>query len=149
MKLENTTDQQILLNLLNAFNKGTEAVLSLFAPMATVEYPYARSLGSAYQLTMDDYRKHLDNILGDMPDIIFTGLTVYPLNEPDSYWAEFHGETTVPATGALYQQDYVVNFRLENGKFIYYKEYWNVLPVLKTLMGKEQAQQIIDKPIIY
>lgn len=147
MTLENTTGHQILLNLLSAFNQGTEAVLSLFDPMATVEYPYARSLGSAYQLTMDDYRKHLDNILGDMPDIIFTGLTVYPLNEPDSYWAEFHGETTIPTTGVLYQQDYVVNFRLENGKFIYYKEYWNVLPVLKALMGREQAQQIINKPI--
>ena len=147
MTLENTTGHQILLDLLNAFNKDTATVLSLFDPGATVEYPYARSLGSAYYLTMDDYRKHLDNILGDMPDIIFTGLTVYPLNEPDSYWAEFHGETTVPTTGALYQQDYVVYFRLENGKFIYYKEYWNALPVLKTLMGKEQAQQIIDKPI--
>ena len=147
MTLENITGHQILLNLLSAFNQDTEAVLSLFDPLATVEYPYARSLGSAYQLTMDDYRKHLDNILGDMPDIIFTGLTVYPLNEPDSYWAEFHGETTVPSTGALYQQDYVVNFKLENGKFIYYKEYWNVLPVLKALMGREQAQQIINKPI--
>lgn len=147
MTLKNTTGHQILQNLLYAFNKDTATVLSLFDPGATVEYPYARSLGSAYQLTMDDYRKHLDNILGNMPDIIFTGLTVYPLNEPDSYWAEFHGETTVPATGALYQQDYVVNFRLENGKFIYYKEYWNVLPVLQVLMEKDQAQQIIDKPI--
>jgi hypothetical protein len=75
--------------------------------MATVEYPYAKALGSAYQLTMDDYRKNLDNILANMPDIIFTGLIVYPLQEPGSYWAEFHGETTVPATGALYQQDVV------------------------------------------
>ena len=147
MTLENTTGHQILLDLLNAFNKDTATVLSLFDPGAIVEYPYARSLGSAYYLTMDDYRKHLDHILEDMPDIIFTGLTIYPLQEPDSYWAEFHGETTVPATGALYQQDYVVNFRLENGKFIYYKEYWNVLPVLTTLMGKEQAKKIIDKQI--
>jgi len=145
MTTENTTGHQILLNLLNAFNKDTETVLTLFNPGATVEYPYAKSLGTPHQLTMDDYRKHLDNILGDMPDIIFTGVIVYPLQEPDSYWAEFHGETTVPATGALYQQDYVVNFRLENGKFIYYKEYWNVFPVLTTLMKKEQAQQIIDK----
>ncbi|MCX2431658.1 MULTISPECIES: nuclear transport factor 2 family protein [unclassified Pedobacter] len=147
MTSENTTGHQILLSLLSAFNQDTATVLSLFDPKATVEYPYAKSLGSAYQLTMDDYRKHLDHILGDMPDIIFTALNVYPLKEPDSYWAEFHGETTVPATGALYQQDYVVNFRLENGKFIYYKEYWNVLPVLSTLMRKEQAQQIIDKHI--
>ncbi|KEQ29370.1 hypothetical protein N180_07430 [Pedobacter antarcticus 4BY] len=144
MALENTPGQQILLNLLDAFNKDTQTVLSLFDPTATVEYPYAKSIGSAYRLTMDDYRRHLDNILPDMPDIIFSELNVYPLAEQDSYWAEFHGETTVPATGDLYQQDYVVHFRLESGKFIYYKEYWNVLPVLKTLMGKDKAQQIID-----
>lgn len=145
METENTAGHQILLHLLNAFNRDTESVLALFNPKAIVEYPYAKSLGSAYHLTMDDYRKHLDNILGNMPDIIFTGVNVYALKEQDSYWAEFHGETTVPTTGALYQQDYVVNFKLEKGKFSYYKEYWNVLPVLKALMGKEQVQQIIDK----
>ena len=147
MALENTLGQQNLLNLLDAFNKDTETVLSLFDPTATVEYPYAKSIGSAYRLTMNDYRKHLDNMLPDMPDIIFSGITVYSLAEPDSYWAEFHGETTVPTTGELYQQDYVVHYRLVNGKFIYYKEYWNVLPVLKTLMGNEQAKHIIDNHI--
>ena len=147
MALQNTPGQQILLNLLAAFNKDTQTVLSLFDPTATVEYPYAKSIGSAYRLTMNDYRKHLDNMLPDMPDIIFSEITFYPLAEPDSYWAEFHGETTVPTTGDLYQQDYVVYYRLVNGKFIYYKEYWNVLPVLKTLMGNEQAKHIIDNHI--
>lgn len=72
MALQNTPGQQILLNLLAAFNKDTQTVLSLFDPTATVEYPYAKSIGSAYRLTMNDYRKHLDNMLPDMPDIIFS-----------------------------------------------------------------------------
>lgn len=147
MAIEETKGYQILRDLLHAFNKDTETVLALFNLEAMVEYPYAKSLGKSYLLTMEDYRKHLDSILKNMPDINFTGLKVYPLQEQDCYWAEFHGETLVPKTGALYQQDYVVNFKLENGKFNFYKEYWNVLPVLKALMGKEQAQQIIDKPI--
>lgn len=147
MATEETKGHQILRDLLNAFNKDTKTVLALFNPEAIVEYPYAKSLGIPYRLRMDDYRKHLDNILGSMPDIAFTGLQVYTLQEQDCYWAEFHGETTVPKTGALYQQDYVVSFKLENGRFSLYKEYWNVLPVLKALMDKEQAQQIIDNPI--
>jgi ketosteroid isomerase-like protein len=147
MAIKETKGYQILRDLLNAFNEDTETVLALFNPEAIVEYPYAKSLGLPYHLTIDAYRKHLNNILNNMPDITFTGLQVYTLQEQDCYWAEFHGETTVPQTGALYQQDYVVNFKLENGRFSFYKEYWNVLPVLKALMGKEQAQQIIDNPI--
>ncbi|MFC3560257.1 nuclear transport factor 2 family protein [Pedobacter jamesrossensis] len=144
MAIEQTKGYQILQDLLNAFNEDTETVLALFNPEAIVEYPYAKSLGMSYYLTMDDYRRHLDNILGNMPDITFIELQVYKLQEQECYWAEFHGETTVPQTGALYQQDYVVNFKLENGKFSHYKEYWNVLPVLNALIGKEQAQQILD-----
>lgn len=142
--MEDTAGYQILHELLIAFNRGPETVLALFNPGAIVAYPYAKSLNLPYHLTMDDYRKHLTSILDHMPEIAFTGLQVYTSQEKGCYWAEFHGETTVPQTGALYQQDYVVNFKLENGKFSFYKEYWNVLPVLKSLMGKEEAQRIID-----
>ncbi len=64
--------------------------------------------------------------------------------QTDSYWAEFRGQTTVPLTNALYTQQYVVHFTLRGGKFSTYKEYWNVLPVLQTLLGKEDAQRILN-----
>jgi len=144
MAIENTQGYQILHSLLTAFNQDTKTVLALFDPDAIVEYPYAAAIGRPHRLTMDDYRKHLDNILGHMPDISFTRLQLYPLQEEESYWAEFHGETRVPATEALYEQDYVVQFTLKDGKFSFYKEYWNVLPVLKALLGKEETQRIIN-----
>lgn len=83
-------------------------------------------------------------MLGSMPGISWTGLKVYELKEKDSYWAEVHGETIIPNTDAVYQQDYVIYFTLENGKFSEYKEYWNVLPVLKSLFSSEEAQGIIN-----
>ena len=130
--------------LLAAFNQGTDAVLKLYNQDAVVKYPYAASLGKPSSFTMVEYKKHLDRMLGAMTSISFTGLQVYELKEKDSYWAEVHGETIIPNNSAPYRQDYVIYFTLENGKFKEYKEYWNVLPVLKSLLRSEEAQQIIN-----
>ena len=130
--------------LLSAFNQGTDAVLRLYNKDAIVKYPYAASFGMPSSFTMDEYKIHLDHMLGNMPGITFTGLQVYELREEESYWAEVHGETIISNTNALYQQDYVIYFTLKNGKFSEYKEYWNVLPVLKSLFGSEEAQRIIN-----
>lgn len=145
--MEKTEGYKILNDLLQAFNQDTDTVLELFNLESTIEYPYAKELGLPYQLTRDDYRKHLNNMLGQMPDILFAGIKVSALQEVDWYWGEFQGETTVPKTGAVYKQNYVVNFKLENGKFSFYKEYWNVLPVLQSLMAKEEAHRIIDNSV--
>ncbi|MEO5911770.1 MAG: PhzA/PhzB family protein [Pelobium sp.] len=145
--MEKNQGDHIMQDLLAAFNQNTETVLNLFTPQATVEYPYAKTLGIPDLLTMDDYENHLNNILGQMPDIIFTNLKVDELKEKDCYWGEFSGKTTVPDSGLIYEQDYVVNFKLENGKFSFYREFWNVLPVLQVLMSKEDAHQIIDNSL--
>ena len=144
MTVKKNNGYQHLEALLAAFNKGTDAVLNLYNEDATVTYPYAASLGKPFFFNMADYKKHLDNMLASMPGISWTGLKVFELKEEGSYWAEVHGETTIPNTKALYQQDYVIYFTLKNGKFSEYKEFWNVLPVLKTLLGSEEAQRIIN-----
>ncbi|KQR91063.1 hypothetical protein ASG01_14330 [Chryseobacterium sp. Leaf180] len=145
--MKNNEGVQIMENLLAAFNQNTENVLSLFTPDATVEYPYAKSLGIQHELNMEDYKNHLNTILLQMPEIVFNDLKVYALQEENWYWGEFQAETTVPQTGLVYRQEYVVNFRLTNGKFSLYREFWNVLPVLQRLMNKEDAHHIIDNTI--
>ncbi len=144
MTVKKSNGYQHLETLLTAFNKGTEAVLNLYNEDAIVTYPYAASLGLPSSFTMDEYKKHLDRMLASMKSISFTGLKVYELKENESYWAEVHGETIISNTDALYQQDYVIFFTLENGKFSEYKEYWNVLPVLKSLLGVEDVLRIIN-----
>ncbi len=130
--------------LLKAFNQGTDAVLNLYNHDAAVEYPYAASLGLPSRFNMGEYRKHLDRMLANMQRISFTGLRVYELREKESYWAEVHGETSLANADMPYKQDYVIYFTLENGKFSEYREYWNVLPVLKSLLGNEETQRIIN-----
>lgn len=130
--------------LLEAFNQGTGAVLDLFNQDATVSYPYAASLGMPSDFSMEEYRKHLDLVLGRMAGISFSELQVYKVEGKESYWAEVHGETSVPDATGLYRQDYVIYFSMENGKFSEYKEYWNILPVLKSLLGSEETQRIIN-----
>lgn len=144
MTIEKTNGYRHLQALLKAFNQGTDAVLDLYNENAIVKYPYAASMGMPSSFTMDEYKKHLDRMLGNMPGISFTGLQFYALQEKESYWAEFHGETRIPGTNTLYQQDYVIHFTLEDGKFSEYKEYWNVLPVLKSLLGSEEVQRIMN-----
>lgn len=144
MTVKKNNGYQHLEALLTAFNQGTDAVLNLYNEDAIVQYPYVASLGLPSSFTMDEYKKHLDHMLGSMSGISWTGLKVYELKEKESYWAEVHGETSISNTNALYQQDYVIYFTLENGKFSEYKEYWNILPVLKSLLGSEEAQEIIN-----
>lgn len=144
MTVKENNGYQHLEALLNAFNQGTDAILDLYNEDAIVTYPYAATLGRPFSFTMYEYKKHLDHMLGSMPGISWTGLKVYELKEKESYWAEVHGETIIHNTNALYQQDYVIYFTLENGKFSEYKEYWNVLPVLKSLFGSEETQRIIN-----
>ena len=136
--------EQLLQHLFAAFNQGTESVLTLFHLEAVVEYPYAAAMGMTARLTREDYREHLDQILVNMPEIKFSSLRVFPLQQTNSYWAEVHGETTIPTTRALYQQDYIIYFEMDNNKFSYYKEYWNVLPVLKTLLPTEETHRILN-----
>ena len=144
MTVKKSNGYQHLEALLTAFNQGTDAVLNLYNEDAIVKYPYAASLGLPSTFTMDEYKKHLDHMLGSMKSISFTGLKVYEVEENESYWAEVHGATIISNTNVLYQQDYVIYFTLENGKFSEYKEYWNVLPVLKSLLGVEEVLRIIN-----
>ncbi|MDQ3712914.1 MAG: nuclear transport factor 2 family protein, partial [Acidobacteriota bacterium] len=99
--------------LLKAFNQTTEEVTALFDDDAVVEYPYAAALGSSSRLNKREYADHLNAILGQMPDIAFSGIRVYPVSNSDSFWAEVHGETLIPKTGKKYEQDYVMYFTVQ------------------------------------
>ena len=125
--MQTNSGQTLLQELLAAFARGADATVALFADEATVEYPYAPSLGAPAHLDRDAYYRHLQAILPRMPALRFTNLRVYPLQESGAYWAEVHGEATIPGSTLPYQQDYVLHFTVQNGRFHTYREYWNPL----------------------
>ena len=112
-------------DLLAAFNQGAPEVLSLFSDDAMIEFPYAATLGSPTRLNKREYGEHLTAILPQMPGITFSEIRVYPLIETGSYWAETHGEAVITETGKKYEQDYVMYFTVRDGRFSFYREYWN------------------------
>ncbi len=117
--------EELLYKLLKSFNTDVRSVLELFNPDAVVVYPYAPGIQQPSQLNMAQYEKHLQAILPTMPVLYFTGVKVFEISDGKSFWAEAHGEVSVPASDKIYKQDYVIYFEMENGRFSLYKEYWN------------------------
>jgi uncharacterized protein len=130
--------------LLEAFNQGAAEVVALYTEDATVEYPYAASLGSTAKLNMREYFNHLKGGLEQMPAIKFSGVRVNQTTALNSYWAEVHGETVIPKTGKLYQQDYVMYFEVTDDKFSFYREYWNAVPVMNAFGGGESFKETFN-----
>ena len=136
--------QTLFNRLLEAFNQGAAEVVALYTEDATVEYPYAASLGSSAKLNMREYENHLKGGLEQMPAIKFSNVRVYQTTESNSFWAEVHGETVIPKTGKLYSQDYVMYFEVADGKFGFYREYWNAVPVMEAFGGGESFQETFN-----
>lgn len=128
--------EKIVLDLLEAFNLGAENVLELFDDEAIIEYPYAHSLGTPSSLNKTQYGNYLKGALANMPNIEFSQVHSYTVEENNIVWAEFHGEVIIPSTNERYKQDYVVRITLKKGKIINYKEYWN--PMAISAMGDEK-----------
>jgi len=126
--------------LLKAFNQSAEEVLSLFNDDVVIEYPYAASLGAPIRLNKQEYSAHLEFILPQMPGITFSEIRIYPLSETDSYWAETHGEAIMRETAKKYEQDYVMYFTIRDGKFGFYREYWNPQAFLQASDGLENTK---------
>jgi uncharacterized protein len=132
MKTNSNQGQALFQTLLDAFNQDWQTVIDLFTDDACIEYPFAPSIGGSARLSKADYRAHLQTILPQMPGIAFTDVRIYPLQQPGAYWAEVHGETTMPATGKLYRQDYVMYFTMAGNQFSSYREYWNPVAFLQS-----------------
>ena len=144
IKKHSNIGETLFNRLLAAFNQGAAEVVALYTEDAAVEYPYAPSLGSAAQMNMREYFNHLKGGLEQMPDIKFSNVRVYQTTKRDAYWAEVHGETVIPKTGKLYQQDYVMYFEITEGKFNFYREYWNAVPVMNAFGGGESFQETFN-----
>ena len=141
--IQHNQGNMVFSKLLKAFNQSAHDVVALFHPAATIEFPYASSLGTPGKLCVNEYFHYLDKGLANMPDINFEGVKVYEVDN-NRYWAEVHGCVQIPGTGRLYAQDYVMYFTLKDGKIFFYKEYWDPTPVLKAFGSHEATQQTFN-----
>ena len=131
--LEQNTIEEIFDKHLTLMLTNIEAWSGLLAEKIIVEFPYAAALGAPQRLEgKSAVFNHIKAALARMPNLTFTNVRKYPTLNPNLLWAEFHGEAIIATTGLLYQQDYVAQMQIEDGKVIHYREYWNPAAVMNT-----------------
>lgn len=142
-KINLNTGDVIFSKLLEALNQNADAVIELFHKDVTIEFPYASSLGTTDRMNFKEWYNYLRGGLPYMPDITYRNIKVYQVDE-NTYWSEVSGETIVPSTAQLYKQNWVMHFKLKEGKIIQYKEYWDPYAVIKAFgNGDEKAVKAI------
>lgn len=99
---------------------------SLFATNAVLEMPFAPAHVPSVLKGIDAITESVSaffNQFGD--DFKIDVKKVYRIEGEDAAIAEFSSAATTIATGKLYQQDYIVYIRAENGKITLYREYFD------------------------
>lgn len=97
----------------------------IWSPDGVLELPYAGGLGTPEVLrglpAIESYFTDLD-LFGPFEIETIEGWSTVP----DEWILEMHARSTVLATGAPYEQDYVVRFRLDDaGRLVWMREYWD------------------------
>ena len=95
-------------------------------PDGVLEFPYGGSSGVPAQLEgVEAIVAYLSgNIFSDWS---FSDLRGWRLSgTPDGFLAELHGSAIVRATGAPYEQDYIIRFELApSGRIARWREFWD------------------------
>lgn len=124
-----TAIPQVYLDHLNAVTGPDPAsVRDYWEPDGIWEFPYSVSLmGSVMRL--EGVEAIVDRFSGDSmfgDEWTFTDMRAWAIADSPDYVLEMHGSSIVAATGAPYEQDYIIRFGLaENGKLAWMREFWD------------------------
>lgn len=102
-------------------------VRGAWEPDGVLEFPYGGSSGVPAQL---DGVEQIVAYLSDLQiftDWSFSAVQGWGLEgSPQGFLAELHGSATVVATGAPYQQDYIIRFEVgPSGRIARWREFWD------------------------
>lgn len=72
---------------------------------------------------------------------------LFPMQDPEIAVAELTIKGHIPATGAGYNQSYVLFFETKDGKLSRYREYWNPLVSIDAMGGREVWSEGFGSPL--
>jgi len=99
---------------------------TLIADDAVWELPFANSLGHPTRLSgRDELIRHANWFGSAVEDFRFFDLRFYLVADPESAIAEVKAEGRIKATGRIYQQEYIVFLRSNDGKIKLLREYFD------------------------
>ena len=97
----------------------------LFAADAVLEMPYAPPHVPSVLKGIDTIAQSVAGFFSQFSDFKIDVKKVYRIEGEDAAFAEFAVTATVILTGKTYNQDYILYLRAENGKIIFYREYFD------------------------
>ncbi|MDO9352419.1 MAG: nuclear transport factor 2 family protein [Solirubrobacteraceae bacterium] len=102
------------------------SVRDFWAPDGVLEFPYAGSVGSAGRLDGVDAIVGYFDGLRTFRDWSFEAMRAWKIEGSEEYVLETHGSAVIIATGARYEQDYIVRFGLTpDGRLAWMREFWD------------------------
>jgi uncharacterized protein len=133
------TAEQLLHLHFETFVDDHERWKTLIADDLVWELPFAPALGHPARLVgRERVLEHVGWFVGAVENFRFHDLQIHPGADAAEASAEVKAEGLIKPTGRIYQQDYVLFVRVENGKLAFIREYFD--PV--------RAALALDAPIV-
>lgn len=133
------TAEQLLHLHFQTFVDDHERWKTLISDDLVWELPFAPALGHPARLVgRDRVLEHVGWFVGAVENFRFYDLQIHPGVDAAEASAEVKAEGLIKPTGRVYQQDYVLFVRVENGKLAFIREYFD--PV--------RAALALDAPIV-
>lgn len=133
------TAEQLLHLHFKTFVDDHERWKTLISEDMVWELPFAPALGHPARLVgRERVLEHVGWFVGAVENFRFYDLQIHPGSDSAEASAEVKAEGLIKPTGRIYQQDYVLFVRVENGKLAFIREYFD--PV--------RAAFALDVPIV-
>ncbi len=118
---------QIYLDHLDAVTGSDPAAIrQAWEPDGFLEFPYGASIGGPERLQGVEA---IVDLFGGPPrftDLTFSDMQAWAIAGGPDYVLEMHGSGTITATGASYEQDYIIRFGIaDSGKLAWMREFWD------------------------
>ncbi len=97
----------------------------LFAADAVLEMPYAPSHVPSVLKGIDAIAQSVGGFFSQFSDFQIDVKKIYRIEGENAAIAEFAATAKVISTGKTYKQDYILYLRAENGKIVFYREYFD------------------------
>jgi uncharacterized protein len=118
--------QELLMAHFDTFVVDHEKWKSIISDEIVWELPYAPGLGHPAKLTgRDEVLGHVDWFIGAVEGFRYFDLHISAFADSSMAVAEVKAEGRIKTTGRIYKQDYVLFVRVENGKLIFIREYFD------------------------
>lgn len=101
-----------------------EGMGAYWATDGVMEVPYAAP-GQAVTTGLPAIRENLAATRAMFSEWSTPEFTIFPTIDPDVFFAEYRSDATVKSNGKPYRNTYVGYFRLDDGRIVHWKEYFN------------------------